>query len=233
VVIRGLVVDIDDTLYLERDYVRSGFAAVAREVGRTPAEAYRLDAWLWAAFEAGARGDTFDRLRAAFPAVGARVTTADLVAAYRAHVPAIALADDTRQLLDRLRDAGLRLGVLSDGPVASQSAKAAALGLDRWFDPIVLTGAFGADHAKPGTAGFQAIAAAWRLGPADLVYVADNPAKDFAGPNRLGWTTVRLSRPGQLHRDVAPIDDDHRPDFVIGDLLDLPEALVLALHRAR
>ena len=228
--IRGLVVDIDDTLYLERDYVRSGFAAVARDVGRSHAEVDRLRAWLWAAFEDGARGDTFDRARAAFPEMGARVTTADLVAAYQAHVPAIALADGTRELLDRLRDGGLRLGVLSDGPVASQSAKAAALGLDRWFDPIVLTGAFEPAYAKPGTAGFLAIAAAWRLGPEDLAYVADNPAKDFAGPRRLGWTTIRLSRPGQLHRDAQPIDADHRPDLVINDFGYLPHVLMLPAH---
>ena len=65
--IRGIVFDIDDTLYLERDYVRSGFAHVAREVGRTDDEAGRLHDWLIRAFESGVRGDTFDRLRAAHP----------------------------------------------------------------------------------------------------------------------------------------------------------------------
>ena len=37
-VIRGVVLDMDDTLYLERDYVRSGFAAIARDAGRSAAE---------------------------------------------------------------------------------------------------------------------------------------------------------------------------------------------------
>ena len=226
-VIRGVVLDMDDTLYLERDYVRSGFAAIARDSGRSAAEIDRIDAWLWAAFAAGVRGDTFDRLRDAFPEVASRRSTAELVDVYRAHAPAIALSDTTRETLDRLAAIGLRLGVLTDGPVAGQSAKAAALGLDRWFDPIVLTGAADASYAKPGTAGFSRIATTWGLqGPA-LAYVGDNPAKDFVGPRRLGWTTVRLSRPGQLHHGVAPVDDDHRPDLVIDDLSALIEALPL------
>ena len=101
-VIRGVVLDMDDTLYLERDYVRSGFAAIARDAGRSAAEIDRLDAWLWAAFEAGVRGDTFDRLRDAFPEVASRRSTAELVDVYRAHAPAIALSDTTRETLDRL-----------------------------------------------------------------------------------------------------------------------------------
>lgn len=224
-VIRGVVLDMDDTLYLERDYVRSGFAAVAHDAARTAGEADRLDAWLWAAFEAGIRGDTFDRMRDAFPGVGARRTTADLVDVYRTHTPAIALGAGTRETLDRLAAIRLRLGVLTDGPVAGQAAKAAALGLDRWFDPIVLTGAADASYAKPGTVGFSAIATAWDLPGPELVYVGDNPAKDFVGPRQLGWMTVRLSCPGQLHHGVEPVDDDHRPDLVVGDLSALLEVL--------
>ena len=37
-VIRGVVFDLDDTLYDERDYVRSGFAAVGRSAARDSTE---------------------------------------------------------------------------------------------------------------------------------------------------------------------------------------------------
>jgi len=53
------VLDIDDTLYLERDYVRSGFCAV----GRWLAEHQNVEDFFeraWALFEAGARGNIFD-----------------------------------------------------------------------------------------------------------------------------------------------------------------------------
>jgi putative hydrolase of the HAD superfamily len=220
-VIRGLVFDMDDTLYDEADYVRSGFGAVARAAGRSGAEIDALTGWLEAAFMSGARGDTFDRLRAAYPDVAARFSTAALVDVYRAHRPDIHLTDDVSDLLDRLCGLGLRLGVLTDGPVASQAAKAAALGLARWFEPILITGGHDATFTKPGTAGFAAIADVWGLPAHELAYVGDNPAKDFIGPHRLGWTAIRLSRPGQLHHGLEPIDDAHAADIVIDDLAGL------------
>ncbi len=225
-VIRGVVFDMDDTLYDERDYVRSGFAAVACAAGRSDEETRRFADWLWAAFEAGIRGDTFDRLRAAFPDLALRISSGALVEVYRTHVPGVRLAATVEATLDRLHAHGLRLGILTDGPVASQSAKVAALGLERWFDPILLTGSADPTFAKPGTAGFASIAEAWALAGSELVYVADNPEKDFVGPRRLGWMTIRLSHPGQLRHTLAPVDDTHRPDVVIDDLGALTDMFV-------
>lgn len=227
--IRGLVFDIDDTLYLERDYVRSGFRAVARAATSSEPEATAVSAWLWAAFESGIRDDTFDRMLAAFPEVRARLTVHEMVQVYRAHEPAIALADGFAPTLDQLAVRGLRLGVLSDGPAVSQAAKAAALGLHRWFDPIVLTGALGSGYAKPSTAGFASIADGWALEPGELGYIGDNPAKDFAGPRRLGWLTVRFRAPGQLRQALEATDDSFRPDVEVrtpAELLDLRPAPV-------
>lgn len=215
-VVRGVVFDLDDTLYDERDYVRSGFAAVARKVGDSDTAKAEVANWLWSAFEAGVRRDTFDRLRAAFPDVGRRWTTIDLVEAYRGHWPDIRLASDMVAMLDALKGHGVRLGVLTDGPRASQSAKVAALGLERWFDPILMTGALGPPFHKPGAAGFEAIAVSWGMDGPELAYVADNPEKDFVAPRRLGWLTIRLWHPGQLYHELQPADDDHRPDTAVG-----------------
>jgi putative hydrolase of the HAD superfamily len=225
VVIRGVVFDVDDTLYLERDYVRSGFQHVARIAGSGDAEVAALGHWLWSAYEAGIRGDTFDRMLVAFPDVAERHSVPDLVAAYRRHEPAIRLMAGTADVLDGLAARGLRLGVLTDGPVESQSAKARALALDRWFDPIVLTAVLGPSAHKPGTMGFAAIAAAWSLQAEELVYVGDNPLKDFAGPRSLGWRTVRLRGPDQLHRALEAPGPAFEPQLEIGSLEELPKAV--------
>jgi len=227
VVIRGVVFDIDDTLYDERDYVRSGFSAVARVVARSDDEATTLADWLWTGFENGVRADAFDRLRAAFPDVAARVSTADLVDAYRRHRPSIALAPGAAETLDRLGSLGQRLGILTDGPVDSQAAKVAALGLARWCEPIIMTDEHDASFAKPGTAGFASIARAWGLLAAELVYVADNPAKDFYGPRRLGWKTVRVVHPRQVRGQPETADDRFRADVEIDDLTRLLSELSL------
>lgn len=225
--IRGVVFDVDDTLYFERDYVRSGFDHVARRIGRSDEEVRKLAAWLLAAFAQGVRGDTFDRLRATFPDVAQRSSTAELVEAYRAHVPSIDLAPGTADVLDSLQRRGLRLGVLSDGPVESQMAKATALGLDRWFDPVLLTSSYGAGFAKPGTAGFATIAQTWALPPAGLVYVADNPAKDFGGPRTLGWLTVRIRDERQQRHGLDAVGEAFEPKVEIASIEDLPLAIDL------
>lgn len=222
---RGVVFDIDDTLYPEREYVQSGFAHVAGLLGGTEDEVEALSAWLREAFDAGRRGDTFDRLLEAFPYLAERTSTSALVDAYRAHPPTIALEPGVEGVLDLLQQRGLRLAVLSDGPVASQAGKAAALGLDRWFDPILLTGSLGPDFAKPSVTGFETIARAWGLSGPELAYVADNPAKDFAGPRRLAWLTVRVRHAGQLRSALEPSSAADRPDVEIRDITEVVAAL--------
>src|SRR5213592_4647719 len=84
---RAVVFDLDDTLYPESAYVRSGFRAVAEEAARrygvSADEAYSE---LERLFEDGVRGNTFDRW---LSARGIDGDVADLMAAYRAHTPTI------------------------------------------------------------------------------------------------------------------------------------------------
>ena len=53
--IQHYIFDIDDTLYLERDYVRSGFDAVGRALSDE-----RFGAYCWDLFCHGVRGNTFE-----------------------------------------------------------------------------------------------------------------------------------------------------------------------------
>lgn len=224
---RGIVFDLDDTLYFERDYVRSGFIHVAALIGRSRAEARELAGWLEREFDEGVRGDAFDRLLASFPAIAERASIAALVDAYRTHRPAIELAPGVETVLGALRKQGLRLGVISDGAIESQVAKSEVLGLDRWFEPIVFTASLGPGASKPATTGFEAVAREWRLPPAELSYVADNPEKDFAGPRTLGWLTVRLRQADQLRHALEPPADAFRADLEIASPTELQRRLGL------
>jgi len=224
-VTRGIVFDLDDTLYLERDYVRSGFTYVANLVATSAVGMRELTAWLWLAFEDGVRRDTFDRLLAAYPELAGRVTPAQLVDAYRSHPPSISLLPGVSELLGWLRDRSYRLGVLSDGLLVSQQAKADALRLDEWFDPVLFTASRQEAFLKPGTLGFEWIATKWGLPNAELAYIADNPLKDFVGPRKLGWLTIRLRTPGQLRFALEPAGDGDEPDVEVADAASLLDYL--------
>jgi len=196
-----VVFDIDDTLYLERDYVRSGFTAVERAAAGLPPDFASL---AWELFESGRRGDIFDAALEHHADATARIP--ELVEIYRSHLPTIRPLPDAATALDVVRR-DTAIAVVTDGPATSQRAKAAALGLS-WLGPqLVLTADLGPSFGKPHPRAFELIEERTGVGGNRAVYVADNPAKDFGGPRSLGWSTVRIRRPGSLHEAVDSGDD--------------------------
>jgi putative hydrolase of the HAD superfamily len=197
--------DLDDTLYPEREFVHSGFTAVARhldDLGVIEAESFLQAAT--SLFVAGARGNIFnlalERLSVDFPA--ARI--GELVRVYREHQPQIRPFADSRELLQLLKARGVVLALISDGPWPTQQNKLRALGLEACFDHLVFTAAHGEDWGKPSPRAFLEVMGGSGVPAAACVYVADNPGKDFVGPNRLGWHTIRVREPIGLYGDASP-----------------------------
>lgn len=224
-----VVFDLDDTLYLERDYVRSGFRAV--------------DAWLasrgilgffgeaWANFENGLRGKAFDR---ALEALGVTVDSAyiaQLVNVYRSHDPTLTLLDDATWALDRLRAAGHRLALLTDGYLEMQQRKVQALSLAPRMDAVVYSDALGRAHWKPSPAAYEAVLNALGCAGERCVYVGDNPRKDIVSPRALGWTTVRVIRDGGEHSATAD-DPLSPPQHTVRSLRELAGIFTSAAPRS-
>lgn len=222
--VRVVVFDIDDTVFLEEEYIRSGFVAVSRWLSETHG-VEGFDARCWALHASGVRGDIFDRALSASGAEADPTLVASLVERYRSHAPAIALAPDARRAFEALGEQR-RLAAVSDGPLVCQEAKVAALGLSAWLDPIVLTGRFPPGQGKPHPRAFRAVEGATSCRGAQLLYVADNPAKDFLAPRDLGWRTIRVRRDHGLYRALP-----HQPGEVdaVVENLDALTAL-LARH---
>ncbi len=222
--------DLDDTLYLERDYVRSGFRAVATYAAEgTDVLANDASSFLWDAFLAGVRGSSFNDLLTRYPEITGR-SVSDLVRVYREHRPTIEYLPGAEALLAELQGLGVRLAVISDGPLVSQSAKAEALGVARYAEPVVLTDAWGAAYWKPHVRAFETVAEAFGLPPERLVYIGDNPKKDFHAPAALGWQSVRLRLPGQV-RESLP-HDAVPPTFEVGSVAALRGVLLEFLVEA-
>ena len=219
-----LVFDLDDTLYLERDFAMSGFDAVGAVVG----EATGVDgfaAHCRALFCAGERTRIFDRALELARLESAGLTVAQLIATYRDHRPTIALAPDVAAYFAGSAD-GATFGLITDGHSTTQHNKIEALGLAPIVRHVRVTGDWGRDYFKPHPRAFEDIAAALDHG-LPLVYVADNPKKDFVTPNRLGWRTIQIERPDRVHRTVA-VDHEHAAQAVIATFAEL-EATVASL----
>lgn len=192
-----VVFDVDDTLYLERDYVSSGF----REVG----EWARINLGIpdfferaYEAFEAGSRNTIFDQILNDRGIDDRDFLVKTLVDIYRKHDPKIELLRDALGCIERIRGR-FALAVITDGPLISQRAKCKALDLARWMNPILFTEELGANKGKPHPLSFRRIEQAIGCRGSRCVYIADNPAKDFQGPKSLGWKTIRVRRKGGMH----------------------------------
>ncbi len=225
----AIVFDLDDTLFVERDFVLSGFKAAARIAGseRGLADFERVCGKL---FAAGHRGDVFDRALIALGIEADPAIVQNLVTAYRAHVPQLTLLPDALSALVRLADAYVPVGLITDGPHAVQERKIEALRLVGLVQEIVCTDALGGrDFWKPNPLAFELMMQ--RLPAADYVYVGDNPAKDFVAPNALGWLSVQVLRPdGDYAGRTTPAGGS--ADAQITSLLDL-EAVVRARLKRR
>lgn len=218
--VRCVVFDIDDTLYLERDYVRSGFRSADAWVERCLG-IEGLFRQAWGLFEAGRRGTIFDESLRSLGVDPQPSLVAKLVSLYRGHEPEIALLPDAASCLDAMAPRW-RLAAVTDGPLESQQQKARALRLARRLDPIVFTASLGRAFGKPSPEPFRLVQDGAAVPAERCAYVADNPRKDFGGPAALGWRTVRVRRPGGLHVE-APSGDD--VDVEIEDLGGLEDAL--------
>ena len=195
--IQCVVFDLDDTLYLERDYVHSGFQAV----GQFVEERWGMSGFFAIAleeFESGRRGDIFNRGLERLGESPEDYSIEELVEVYRNHRPSIALQPDARECLEGLRGQ-VALGLITDGPLASQRAKAKALGVDRWIEHRIFTEELGPEGGKPSPQAFREVERLTGIQGGACVYIADNPIKDFVGPKGLGWRTIRVKRPGGLY----------------------------------
>ena len=218
--VRCVVLDVDDTLYLERDNIKSGFDAV----GRWASEHLGIEDFAeraWKHFLAGVRGTIFDVCLAESDVEARPELVRSLVERYRAHSPEIRLLRDVEECLRAFHGRRV-LAAVTDRPRESQRAKVRALGLSRWLHPIVVTSELGESFGKPHPRGFELVQELTGHRGEECVYVADNARKDFVGPAALGWHTVHVRRPRGLYADHSGSD---RVDRVVTDLSELATLL--------
>jgi len=218
-----IVFDLDDTLYPERAYVESGFAAVARAFADRLAASFDLLERMKALAASSDRRRVFNVVCAEARAPDPDGLAAEMVDTYRRHMPSITLFPDAAAALARLRGR-YRLALISDGYLVSQNAKLDALGIRPIFEAVYLTDEWGREYWKPHPRAFEAVMQQFAVSAPACAYISDNPAKDFVAPNALGWRTIRILRPGGVYAD-ATAPPGGEPSVTIASLDDLDNRL--------
>jgi putative hydrolase of the HAD superfamily len=223
--IRAILFDLDDTLYVERDFILGGFAAVAAHVaGRGFGPPARVQALLEEIHLGEGRDRVFDKAaaRLGFP----EHWVPDLVHVFRSHAPVIAPAADVTPTLARLR-ARYKLGCVTDGWLDVQKRKLAALGLAPLLDAVVIADEHGRAYWKPHPLPFLNCCRLLGIQPGEAVFVGDNPERDIRGARGVGMACIRLRRDRGYFGAPPPPSD--APDAEITGLAEL-ETVLTALE---
>lgn len=226
--LRTVVFDLDDTLYPELTYVISGFRTVASALAAVyGVNAREAETEMVAALTRGGRGSVFDVVLARHGLLNAK-RVRQCVALYRRHEPRITLFPDAVECLRRFTH--LPCYVVTDGHKAVQARKVAALGVERMVKKVYITHQFGRTRAKPSPYCFARICEREGVSPENVLFVGDDPTKDFVGIRELGFRTVRIRR-GRL--SGMTLDSAHEAEYAVESLSQLDSELLRRLGSRR
>ncbi len=219
---KAVVFDLDDTLISEDEYIRSGYRAVSqflrdmygwdeRMTARQLYDLYLEDPKL-----------VFNRLLEAHDIRYKDNEISELVGIYREHVPDVHFYPDVKPVLYAIKDKGLKLGLLSDGYAVTQRKKLTVLNVNgkKLFDKILITDELGRDYWKPDPRPFIMMKEAFMVDWQDMVYVGDNPEKDFFIGRDFPIMTVRIMRENSVYAN-AQYREGYRETARINTLNDL------------
>lgn len=220
--IKTVIFDLDDTLYPEITYVYSGFQAVADMLSlqSTVSSQHWFNALIEILHVKG-RGRVFDEALARF-GLFSPTRVRRCVMTYRSHTPKIALFHEAEAVLRMLNERNIPVYILTDGNKNVQAVKIDALHVSPWIKKAMITHRYTKMHAKPSPYCFQKIAALEKLTPQEIVYIADNPHKDFVGIKPLGFQTARLKQ--GMFADVT-LDSAHEAEQTFVSWNHLKEAI--------
>lgn len=220
--ITTVIFDLDDTLYDEVEYCKSGFAVASDFLAGLPEmpSAECLFNAFCNQFASGNRTKTFNTALDELDISYDEKLISQLIMVYRNHVPKITLPRESEEVLSRL-SRKFTLALLTDGFLPAQELKVQALGLEKYFKCIIYTEQLGREFWKPSPAGFEKLMEAFNARPETMVYVADNEMKDFIAPNRLGFITVQITRPARLHTESSQ-EPDSAAQYIISQISQLP-----------
>tara|TARA_B100000886_G_scaffold335824_1_gene293559 strand:+ start:63844 stop:64527 length:684 start_codon:yes stop_codon:yes gene_type:complete len=184
-----LIFDLDDTLYEEITFVISGFKEVAKfmnfEHQINENKSIKL---MKNSLKRNGRGKIFDDLLEANNLYSKKMLK-KCISIYRTHKPNINLSKSAELILSNWKN---KIYLVTDGNKLVQANKIKALKINQFFKKIYITHNYGLNKAKPSPYCFDLIRKEEKCRWEDLIYVGDNPAKDFVSLNLLGSVTIRV-----------------------------------------
>ena len=128
----------------------------------------------------------------------------------------------TNTTLQKLRDMGYKVAIITNGSHDIQSKKIQLLGLQKYTDEIIISGDIGIHKPKPEP--FNVMSQRLGIPAEELLYVGDHPVNDVDGSRNAGYTPVWVKTTGYWSFDDVP-----RAAYEVETVEEIP-ALVDAIN---
>jgi len=216
-----IILDLDDTLYAEKDFVLSGFRFISKLISKKIPQLLESEIYLnlIQSFEMGSK-KVFDELIDDF-SLYKQFNVSDLISSYKYHPPNIYPFDDVIPFLTQIKTKGIVLILLTDGNVNQQRNKVTALKIESYFDKIYYSDAYGVDKRKPNSFMYLKILNEFHLDSSLVINIGDNPNKDFYVNKSLGINSIQLLRPNAIYANKLPYLDNVKPNQVVLSLNEI------------
>ncbi|MGL5260200.1 MAG: HAD family hydrolase [Lachnospiraceae bacterium] len=195
--IKAVVFDLDDTLILERDYVHSGFLAVASKFleyypqeNITPKQLKDTMLSFWMEDSKTVFNKLFDFFQKEYK----KEDILYFVEVYRNHIPTSCFFEDVLPTLQFLKDHNIKTGIITDGFKHAQRKKLNALHAEELFDEILVTDELGREYWKPSPTPFEIMKQKLQCEFEEMIYIGDNPSKDFHISSIFPIRCIRINR---------------------------------------
>ena len=214
--IKAIFFDIDDTLYdssQQAKRARKNAIKSMIEAGLDISEDEGVQAINRIVVRLGSNYEYhFDELVKEFGYEGnPRIIAAGIVAYHRTKTTYLVPLHDTIPTLLELKSKGHKIGIITDGRAVKQWEKIIQLGLQHFFDVVVISEQIGKE--KPDKEMFENAVKEIGCMAGEAVMVGDRVDKDIAGANAAGMTTVRLLN--GKYAGKKPENKLEEPDYVI------------------
>jgi putative hydrolase of the HAD superfamily len=186
-----IIFDLDDTLYKREDFVNNGLSNVSKlicsknknlnknKIFRSLKKIY-YDPKIINTFNFFLKRQNIKN-----------VNLRNCLTSYRYGVNKIKLYSEVLNVLKYFKKKSY---LLTDGNKDVQKLKIKNLNIKKFFKKIYLTNNYGIKHQKPSLFCFEKIKKKEKCNYNQMVYIGDNPNKDFINCNKVGIQTIRIMK---------------------------------------
>lgn len=218
--IKVVLFDLDDTLISEYEYIKSGYRNIAQILNlKSDVSETELYYKLHSLFEESPR-NVFNRICEEMEIQYDDSYIKYLVREYREHIPSINLYSDVKSFLNIIKEKNIKTGIITDGYSVSQHAKLKALNVEQLFEKIIVTDDLGREYWKPNPKAYEIMKDFFGVEYDEIIYIGDNPRKDFYISSIYPIRTVRIIREYGQYLD-SEYYEDVKEEFRVCDLKEV------------